>query len=280
MRLLLSGPLFIIACLPVCLLLSGKPHPVQLQLISEKDAIVPGQNFYLGLHIKHDKGWHTYWKNPGDVGLAPSIKWDLPKGFNVHPFQWASPELHKMGIIDVQAFHGTITHIIPMEAPANLEVGKKIKILGHASWLMCSKKCIPANRDLSLTLPVVEKAKKIARWEKQFATTREGFPQTVKGWEISAKTVGEYVEMLIQPGAKQIPVPHPYFFCDSNHITTQEKPKYLPKGRDLIIRMKKTEWAPKIISRLTGHLYSEKGWDSQGKIHNMEVDIPLDTSKK
>jgi DsbC/DsbD-like thiol-disulfide interchange protein len=279
MRLLLSGTLFIIACFPISLLLADEPQPAQLQLICEKDGIVPGQTFYLGLHIKHDKGWHTYWKNPGDVGLPPSIKWDLPKGFIAHPFQWASPGLHKMGIIDVQAFHGEITHIIPMEAPANLKTGMKIKLLGHASWLMCSKNCIPGNKDLSITLQVVKHAKISSRWKKQFAATREGLPKAVKGWNISAKTVGEYIEMLIQPGTKQIPLPHPYFFCDANHITTQEKPEYLPDGRDLVIRMRKTEWAPKKISRLTGHLHSKKGWDSQGKIHNMEVDIPLDESK-
>ena len=28
---------------------------------------------YLALGIKNDKGWHTYWKNPGDAGLPTKI---------------------------------------------------------------------------------------------------------------------------------------------------------------------------------------------------------------
>jgi DsbC/DsbD-like thiol-disulfide interchange protein len=28
----------------------------------------------LVVSINHDEGWHTYWKNPGDAGLASSFK--------------------------------------------------------------------------------------------------------------------------------------------------------------------------------------------------------------
>ena len=159
-----------------------------------------------------------------------------------------------MGIIDVQSYHGTVTHIIPMQAPANLKFGSKVTLKGRAAWLMCSKNCIPGHSDLSITLPVVKQAQSSLKWKKQFAATRAGQPRQVSGWKISARTIGEKIELEIQPGADQRPVPStPWFFCNENQITTQEQPEYLPKGRGLLIRMAKTEWAPKRIRRLTGH---------------------------
>ena len=269
------------AVLLASMLHAAEPYPVKLRLISEKDGIFPGGPFYLGLHIQHNKGWHTYWRNPGDVGLAPSIQWELPKGFSAKPFQWASPELHKMGIIDVQSYHGTVTHIIPMQAPTNLTFGSKVTLKGRAAWLMCSKNCIPGHGNLSITLPVVKQAQHKLEWKKQFAVTRAGQPRKVSGWKISAKTTGERIELEIQPSADQPPVPSaPSFFCNENHITTQEQPVCLPKGRGLLIRMAKTEWAPKKIHRLTGHLHAEKGWDKKGMIRNLRIDIPLDDSKQ
>ena len=39
-----------------------------------------------------DKGWHTYWRNPGDSGGPIEIDWDLPKGFSVSDIKWPLPE--------------------------------------------------------------------------------------------------------------------------------------------------------------------------------------------
>src|ERR1043165_6654702 len=31
--------------------------------------VQPGKAFTLGIRLKIEPGWHTYWKNPGDAGL-------------------------------------------------------------------------------------------------------------------------------------------------------------------------------------------------------------------
>ena len=51
-----------------------------VRLVSEQDAVVPGGTFWAGLDLAMDDGWHVYWQNPGDSGLSPKIKWDLPSG--------------------------------------------------------------------------------------------------------------------------------------------------------------------------------------------------------
>ena len=256
-----------------------KEQPAKLQVISETEGIEPGKTFYLGLHIQHDKGWHTYWKNPGDVGMPPKIEWKaIPEGFSPEPVVWASPEIHKMGIIDVQSFHGEVLHIHPIQAPADLKPGSKVTLKGQLSWLMCARKCIPAWQEVEITLPVVKESKPNPKWKKLFAKTRDSQPQKLD-WKLQAKTAGNHIELTIQPK-----VPHPskedhalWFFCDENHITTQELPTISHDKSSTTIRLLKTEWAPTRIPRLTGHLHLKKGWDDQGKIHNLLVDIPLDT---
>ena len=257
-----------------------KPYPVDYQLIAETDGIVPGETFYLGLYFKHQKGWHTYWKNPGDVGLPPAITWkDIPKDFVTKDVLWAAPEIHKMGIIDVQSYHGEILHIHPIQAPTQMKIGSKITLKGQLSWMMCSKQCVPAWENVSITLPVVKKANPNKRWKHYFSQTRQSQPR-ILDCEMKAKSKGNHIELTISP-ALPSPLPKPedlWFFCNENHITTQSLPTISSNSQGTTLRMLKTEWAPKEISRLQGHLYLKKGWDADGKIQNILVDIPLDSN--
>ncbi|MEM1389908.1 MAG: thiol:disulfide interchange protein, partial [Pseudomonadota bacterium] len=47
----------------------------KVELVSERAVAVPGETFYLGLSFEMQDKWHIYWKNPGDAGLPPEIRW-------------------------------------------------------------------------------------------------------------------------------------------------------------------------------------------------------------
>lgn len=75
--------LLIAACLALGL---GKPllanpvitEHVQAELGSVVTTIQPGASFWTVLHLHMQDGWHTYWQNPGDSGLATEVHWVLP----------------------------------------------------------------------------------------------------------------------------------------------------------------------------------------------------------
>lgn len=68
------------------------PIGVELALISEVSAIAPGKALRVGLLVKHQEGYHIYWKNPGIVGIATQLEWTLPEGFVAGPIEWPFPE--------------------------------------------------------------------------------------------------------------------------------------------------------------------------------------------
>jgi hypothetical protein len=67
------------------------PH-VEAELVSAVRSIEPGKPFTVALRLQHDEYWHTYWKNPGDSGMATAIEWTLPEGFSAGPIQWPTPQ--------------------------------------------------------------------------------------------------------------------------------------------------------------------------------------------
>ena len=64
---------------------TGTSKHAKVALVAEGESIRPGQPFRVGLQMKIDSGWHTYWKNPGDAGLPTRLTWTLPEGFAAGP---------------------------------------------------------------------------------------------------------------------------------------------------------------------------------------------------
>ena len=64
---------------------------VRAELIADVASIAPGSTFRLGVHLTMKEGWHVNWTNPGDAGLAPSIKWILPPVLKPGIITWPLP---------------------------------------------------------------------------------------------------------------------------------------------------------------------------------------------
>ena len=44
-------------------------HHTKVSLLADVKTIQPGVPFTVGVLMKMDEGWHTYWKNAGEAGL-------------------------------------------------------------------------------------------------------------------------------------------------------------------------------------------------------------------
>ena len=56
--------------------------------------ISSGPNTFAGVLFSMAEGWHVYWRNPGDTGLAPRIELKA-KGYETGPIIWPAPETFK-----------------------------------------------------------------------------------------------------------------------------------------------------------------------------------------
>jgi thiol:disulfide interchange protein DsbD len=137
---------------------SAKPvrvEAVEVELVSQQDALVAGTTALLGLRIRHDPEWHTYWRNPGDSGLATEIKLALPQGWQAGGIVWPAPQRVLVGPLASYVFEGDTVLPVPVQVPASAG-GGQVRITGRAQWLMCREVCIPGEADLELDLPVAK----------------------------------------------------------------------------------------------------------------------------
>jgi thiol:disulfide interchange protein/DsbC/DsbD-like thiol-disulfide interchange protein len=127
-----------------------QPH-VTAELIPETTSAQAGQPFEVALHLHADAGWHTYWINPGDAGLATRITWTLPTGFTAGPIQWPTPEKHNMGPLVTFGYGGDV-YLLTTITPPKENLPQHFEIKAKASWLVCQEECIPGKAELTLPM--------------------------------------------------------------------------------------------------------------------------------
>jgi DsbC/DsbD-like thiol-disulfide interchange protein len=126
---------------------------VHATLLADVSAIQPGKPFNIGVLFKIEPGWHIYWKNPGDSGLATKVKLDLPPGFTAGDVQYPIPtKLDLPGNIVNYAYENEVMLIVPITPPKDLAVGSPVTITANAKWLVCNDVCLPGSGKLSASL--------------------------------------------------------------------------------------------------------------------------------
>ena len=166
---------------------------LKIELISSVDSIKPGGTFEVGLHIKHDQKlfplnrlfpqYHTYWINPGVVGIPTEIKWKLPEGFTASKVQWPYPELSMMADIPCYGYERDVVLLYTITAPAKLSK-KEVTLIGDASWMCCATYCYPGYSKLTLSIPVGDGTPKKST-TALFAQARKEIPQASKAIKAS-----------------------------------------------------------------------------------------------
>ena len=152
---------------------------IQVALHSEVQSVKPGEPFWIGLRLTPDKHWHTYWKNPGDSGAAPKVKWTLPEGTQAGDIQWPAP--HRIPVSHLVNFGYDGEVLLPIQiSPPDTLTADTFAMTANLSWLVCKEICIPGNAQLKLDIPVsTDPPEKDSRWAKQFAKTRGQLPEAL-----------------------------------------------------------------------------------------------------
>lgn len=132
------------------------------ELRSEYTTVTPGQTFYLAVSLTPIKHWHTYWKNPGDSGLAPTFDWDVDDEAATvsKDVLWPKPIRFDVGPLINYGYSDKATTFHAVSIDPDVNVGETIEIELDLNWLVCEEACVPESTELSLELSVAAVAVK------------------------------------------------------------------------------------------------------------------------
>ena len=149
------------------------------ELIAETTALLRGGDTTVALMLTPEPGWHTYWVNPGDSGLATKLEWTLPTGVNAGDIQWPAPHPAPLGELTNYGYDEETLHLVNITVPASWPKDTPLILKTKARWLVCKDVCIPDSADLELSLPVADTVQLDAHHSARFERDRALLPQTL-----------------------------------------------------------------------------------------------------
>jgi thiol:disulfide interchange protein len=126
---------------------------LHVQLVVPSSSLSQGASAHAGLYFKLEPGWHVYWKNAGDSGEPPRIKWTLPNGITAGHLQFPAPTRLPLGPLMDFGYENEVLFPFELKVSANAAAGPAA-LHGKVDWLVCREVCIPGKAELEATRTV------------------------------------------------------------------------------------------------------------------------------
>ncbi|MEK9706437.1 MAG: protein-disulfide reductase DsbD domain-containing protein [Alphaproteobacteria bacterium] len=121
-----------------------------IRLVSAATAVGDMDSIPLGVEVRLDKGWKTYWRSPGDAGIPPQVAWDGSANLSGTEFFWPAPV--RFHYFDLETFGYKDRVVFPVEARV-ASVGEAVSLRAQVDLLVCDDVCIPHSYEAVLDLP-------------------------------------------------------------------------------------------------------------------------------
>lgn len=240
----------------------------RLELISANAVIAPGDPFEVGVHIRHRRGFHSYWKNPGVVGFATRIEWDLPDGFTAGPIAWPVPELVDMAGNITHGYERDVLLTATITPPAELSE-EKITLDAQVAWMACADACHPGDETFSLTLPVGDEAVTHPETSSLFEQSRNEQPAPLEGWSVKLLSEVNAPDIVLRLSRvdDQAPVlESPYFFSSDGQVARGRPSVTAEEDGVTVFTFERARFGPEGARGLPGLIAYGPGNDRQFRV--------------
>jgi suppressor for copper-sensitivity B len=164
------------------------------RLIAAVPATGDATRVQLGLEIRLEPGWKTYWRSPGEGGMPPRLDWSGSANLAKMEAAWPAPKRFEIGGMEGVGYDDQV--ILPLEA-ALAQSGEPLAVRLSLHYAVCREICMLVEARLALDLPSLAQqtaesltnAEAIARFQAR--VPRAG---AAHGWriaEVGRKFYGE-----------------------------------------------------------------------------------------
>jgi thiol:disulfide interchange protein len=178
---------FVVLAAALGVIPSADAAETQARLVLAAETAMPGETVMAGIHLHMNKGWHTYWRNPGESGDATKIQWDLPVGVSAGPILWSVPEKYLFAGLVTYVYHDDVVLLVPLTLGKAIPEGP-VQLKAKVSWMECEELCVMGSQDVSASLTIAKNskpsphAKLIEQWKPKIPADGSFLQPTAK-WD-------------------------------------------------------------------------------------------------
>ncbi len=125
-----------------------KSNPASVSIIPSNGIFLVDENYYFGVKIKLEKGWKTYWKNPGDAGAPITIGSKDSSSENKFKILFPFPEKFTDHGVSTIGYEGQVIFPVNIQKNEIDKINEEINL----DYLVCKDICIPISETKNLNL--------------------------------------------------------------------------------------------------------------------------------
>lgn len=191
----------------------GEGPATKASLLVDAAVAPPGSTVWAAVRLEMKDGWHTYWRNPGESGMATTIDWTLPAGITAGEIHWPPPEPYTAGGLTTYVYHHEVLLLVPLTIDGSTTVGT-VELQAKVSWLECQEACVPGDAGVRAGLEIGPTAKASANAEL-IAAWRDRVPQPNPALDSAARWAGDLsgdqAQLVIEVGGVEGFAPNDLF---------------------------------------------------------------------
>jgi DsbC/DsbD-like thiol-disulfide interchange protein len=205
-----------------------------------------GKPMWVGLLFKMDPGWHIYWRNAGDSGEPPKVKWNLPAGLKAGEIQWPTPIRLGSGSVIDYGYEDQVLLMAPIGAGSDASTESVKDIGADVRYVVCREICIPGKAQLKMTMD-----RDAGRTEGLFGQTRAKLPRKAPAeWRITAGQDKEHFVLTVRTGSELKSAT--FFPMDAGVIENSAPQEFGQVAGGFRLTLKKSEQLVKPVESLRG----------------------------
>jgi thiol:disulfide interchange protein/DsbC/DsbD-like thiol-disulfide interchange protein len=240
-RLILALFLLLSAGLPARAVSSSADAPhVRVELLVIPQGLNRGESAGAGLYFKLEPGWHIYWKNPGDAGEPPHIKWTLPPGITAGPMQFPAPKRLPLGPLMDYGYENEVLFPLQLRVANGAKAGPAT-LHAKVDWLVCRESCIPGKAELEVSRSVYDHPAKpvsLASDEEVFKRFLGLIPKSPPAnFKAVFQPTREGFRLSVETGQRELSAA--FFPSDADILSNPAPQKLTPTENGLILDLKK-----------------------------------------
>ena len=261
--------------------LSNPQHPpveVRYMLTGQQDP--NAKTVEALLEVKLDKGWKTYWRSPGEGGVAPSIDWSLSNNLDAVDWHWPMPKRYEFLGVETLGYKNHI--VFPMTLHID-KMDKPVFLSGKLTMSSCTNICVLSDYELTLGFPPTS----LSASSKAMHLYNQGMSQVPKpsslvaleqiSWDETNKTLS--VVTTNREGWQQ-----PDIFVDGDSQQARDSFFHTPKiridGNQLVAQLQVSSWfgTPELLNHPLNITLSDRDLAVEVKGVVSNLPLPVETS--
>lgn len=229
---------------------------IAMRLVPESTTPAAGRDVTLAFVSTPEKGWHAYWKNPGDAGLETKLDWTLPRGVTAGALRYPVPQRLLVAGLMNYVFEGPFVQLVTLTVPKGLAAGTMLPVRVEADYLVCTDTiCVPEKQTLAIVLTVGDGAV-TAETRAQFDAWRRTMPRPLGATATYQRTPEGF--RLAVPYPASAPLGQAWFYPAAAGAIDYAAPQTVTRDGDRILIATKNAAAP-VTGAITGVLATGDG---------------------